>query len=100
MRPGHGGQLQLYNSPTHGQVWVATNVPGRSEVEVHAANWAHQLLGCLGVGDSFGTLSGLPAVLNSQHTLTKLRTTLPATFSLAISWASDPDPAATPATVT
>lgn len=81
---------ERYISPTHGQVWIATNVPGRSEIEIHAANWARELLGCLGVGDSFGTLEGLPAVLNSQATLAMLRNALPATFTLAISWAPLP----------
>lgn len=79
--------FERFISPKHGQVWVATNVPGRSEIEVHNANLAKQLLGCIGVGNGFGTLDGLPAVLNSVDTLNRLRAKLPGSFKLNISWA-------------
>ncbi len=81
-------RFEPFISPKHGHVWVATNVPGRSEIEVHNANLAKQLLGCIGVGNSFGTLDGLPAVLNSVDTLNRLRAKLPASFTLNISWAT------------
>ena len=86
--PAMAVNFERYISPKHGQVWVATNVPNRSEIEVHAANLARQLLGCLGVGDEFGVLDGLPAVLNSQATLAMLRETLPENFTLNIAWAN------------
>ncbi len=79
--------FERFISPKHGQVWVATNVPDRSEIEVHNANQSKQLLGCIGVGNTFGTLDGLPAVLNSVDTLNMLRATLPANFTLNITWA-------------
>lgn len=60
--------LIRYLSPKHGQTWrlhaPALGVWGtsalapegmRTEVEIHPANWARELLGCIGVG-----LSGLP----------------------------------------
>ena len=76
-----------YLSPTHGNVWMAQNVPGRGNIEIHNANWAKQLLGCIGVGDAFGILEGLPAVLNSVNTLNMLRDTLPQSFDLEITHA-------------
>ncbi|MGA7236316.1 MAG: DUF5675 family protein [Bryobacteraceae bacterium] len=79
-------RFERFISPKHGQVWVATDVPDRSEIEVHNANLAKQLLGCIGVGNSFGTLEGLPAVLNSVDTLNRLRATLPGSFRLNITW--------------
>lgn len=83
-----------YESPKHGQVWIVQNVAGRSNIEIHTANFWFQLLGCIGVGDSIGQLEYdsteypeytgkiFPAVLNSQKTLDMLRSTLPATFNL------------------
>jgi Family of unknown function (DUF5675) len=82
--------FERFMSPAHGQVWEATNVPERSEIEIHAANLASELKGCIGVGDTFGTLSGHAAVLNSQVTLNKLRAALPAKFQLNISWEVSP----------
>lgn len=73
-----------YESPKHGQVWMAQNVPNRSNIEIHNANFASQLLGCIGVGNSFGSINLTPAVLNSVNTLNKLRAELPSTFNLTI----------------
>jgi len=53
-------------------------------IEIHAANFAKQLLGCIAVGSSIGEIDGTPAVLNSQHTLLKLHTILPDHFTLTI----------------
>ena len=54
----------LYNSPKHGTVYMLQGVPGRSDVEIHAANfagdssigWACELLGCIAPGESIGPL--------------------------------------------
>lgn len=74
----------LYHSPRHGQVWMLRNVPGRTNCEIHAANTILDLEGCIGVGDSFGQVAGLPAVLNSKATLANLRAILPRSFLLTI----------------
>lgn len=42
--------LVWYNSPKHGRVPLLKNVKGFSYVEIHAANWATQLLGCIAPG--------------------------------------------------
>lgn len=57
-------QAEIYNSPKHGQVYMLQGVPGRSDVEIHAANfagdsslgWACELLGCIAPAMSIGTL--------------------------------------------
>ena len=77
--------VERYESPRHGQVWQVMNVPDRSNIEIHGANTINDLLGCIGVGDSYGNIDGLPAVLNSQVTLNKLRGILPDSFTLIIS---------------
>src|SRR4051812_13173320 len=43
-----------YNSPTHGHVWMLQDVPGRTEIEIHVANWPMELLGCIAPGQAFG----------------------------------------------
>lgn len=75
-----------YESPTKGQVWMAQNVPGRSDIELHNANFAYQLRGCLGVGSEIGQIGGVNAVLNSVSTLEELRGILPESFPLTIQW--------------
>ena len=55
----------IYNSPKHGQVYMLQGVPGRSEIEIHAANfsgdkalgWACELLGCIAPAMSIGQLA-------------------------------------------
>lgn len=76
--------VEQYQSPKHGQVWQIMDVPNRSNIEIHAANVASELLGCIGVGDSLGSIEGFPAVLNSQSTLQFLRNSLPNNFTLTI----------------
>ena len=74
-----------YNSPTKGAVWITQDVPGRSDIEIHAGNTEDDSLGCILVGDSLGIVNGLNAVLNSKVTLEKLHTILPDTFDLVVS---------------
>ena len=73
-----------HNSPEHPKTWEVTNVPGRSEILIHNANLPSQLLGCIGVGDGFGVLEGMKAVLNSVATMNVLRRILPEEFDLTI----------------
>lgn len=50
LSPKHGATWRLHNPALN--VYGTSAVPegGRSEIEIHAANWARQLLGCIGVG--------------------------------------------------
>lgn len=73
-----------YNSPKHGLVWEITPVEGRSNIEMHPGNDINDLLGCIAVGSSMGTVDGLPAVLNSRATFAALRHVLPEEFTLII----------------
>lgn len=76
--------VEAYESPTHGQVWQIMNVPNRTNIEIHAANWPAQLLGCIAVGESIDLIMGVMGVSNSDATLIMLRNTLPKAFELAI----------------
>lgn len=75
---------RLHKSPRFGWVYWITNVPGRSEIVMHAGNFAgdrakklrSDVRGCVLVGDSFGQLQGQFAVLRSGLTLQRLMTHL------------------------
>ena len=43
-------ELTLYHSPKHGVVPLFMNVPNFEYTEIHGANTANQLLGCVAVG--------------------------------------------------
>lgn len=44
-----------YNSPKHGpNTWQLEAVPGRTNIQIHIANWPSQLLGCIAPGLRFG----------------------------------------------
>ncbi len=73
-----------FQSPHNGDVWRAESVPNRSAIEIHSANFAKQLEGCIAVGDTIGEIGGIPAVLNSKLTLSKLHAILPDNFNLTI----------------
>jgi len=51
-------RLELYNSPKHGEVALLQGVPNFEYVEIHSANKASDLLGCIGVGE-FRSSSGV-----------------------------------------
>lgn len=76
--------VEKYLSPTKGDVWQVMNVPNRSNIEIHAANMASQLEGCIAPGDVMGSLAGVPAVLNSKSTFIMLKSILPDNFQLTI----------------
>ena len=69
-------------SPKHGPCFMLTGVPGRADVEIHAANWMGdqslgykcQLLGCIALGKAQGVLEGQEAVLLSQDALKEFLT--------------------------
>lgn len=54
------------------------NVPGRSEVKIHVANYASQLNGCIAVGSSYAFVNSdqTPDLVNSAKTLERLHNAL------------------------
>lgn len=73
-----------FQSPHNGDVWRTDSVPDRTAIEIHSANFAHQLEGCIAVGNAIGEIDGIPAILNSKQTLLKLHAILPDRFSLTV----------------
>lgn len=48
--------FKMVKSPTRGDVYEAVNVPGRTNIQIHPANWCRQLLGCIAIGRCEGTV--------------------------------------------
>ncbi len=74
-----------HTSPAHPNTWEITEVPNRVAILIHTGNAPKEdSRGCVLVGDNFGIVHGLPAVLDSAHTLKALKTLLPPKFELII----------------
>lgn len=55
------------NSPRFGDTFQVYEVPGRSKILFHKGNLADDSHGCILVGEQFGVLTEVPAVLASKH---------------------------------
>ena len=66
------------------QVYKVQEVPGRSNILIHIANWPSELLGCIGVGRNITELNGKPAIDHSTDTMKELLRTLPRSFYLQV----------------
>lgn len=45
-------RIEYEYSPSFGRfLWELKDVPGRSEIKIHPANFAHQLRGCIALGE-------------------------------------------------
>ena len=89
--PVGGYQARLYHSPTKGPVFRLDfeDTKPRSAIEIHSANIAEELLGCIAVGARYGVLLSQPAVLDSRVTLDMLLRRYHDGFHLAIEDATD-----------
>lgn len=78
--------VKKFNSPKHGLCFLIQNVPGRSMCEIHSANFARELLGCIAPGLSHADIDkdGLPDVTSSKIAMGKLLDFMPETFKLTI----------------
>lgn len=79
---------KLPNSPSFGydHIWIK-NVPNRTFIKIHRANYVKQLRGCIAVGKTKADLNGdgLNDITNSAITLTEMMKYLPQTFEIEIS---------------
>lgn len=73
-------RCEIVQSPKFGRVYGLRDVPGRSNILIHAANWAgdtskgyrSDLLGCIAPCMVFGQLNGQMAGLQSRVALAEL----------------------------
>ena len=63
-------------------LWEIKGVPGRSECKFHAANYWHQLNGCVALGDGLDDINndGYNDVLNSKKTMKAFHEALNGTY--------------------
>lgn len=84
----HGGFVgRKHFSPSNGDCIEIANVQGRTNIQIHAANFTRQILGCIAVGDGIKFLDDdtIPDITNSVRTLEHLLDALPDTFLIEIS---------------
>jgi Family of unknown function (DUF5675) len=58
--------LQRFHSSRFGHVWMVCEVPNRSSILIHPANWPSDVEGCIGLGKEIGELLEKKAILNSS----------------------------------
>lgn len=75
-------QVEPYSSPKYPDVWEITDVPERTHILIHVANYSRDVQGCIGVGMGLNTSDWM--VTHSQNAITLLRTKLPEEFELNI----------------
>jgi len=77
-----------HRSPKFGNsVWIQ-NVPNRSEILIHPANYVRQLLGCIAVGKDLRDIDGddLEDTTASRNTMNELLGLLPDSFEVKIEY--------------
>ena len=74
-------------SPKWGPCYEVANVPERTRILIHPANWESQLLGCIALGKGRGVLNGRPAITQSRDAIKEFHDHMrQADFMLHISW--------------
>ncbi len=63
-------------SPTFGETFEVTDVPGRSHILFHKGNTKADTKGCILVGQSFGLVKGHRAITGSSKAFSQLMQTL------------------------
>lgn len=74
------------SSPKYGKHFHIQNVPNRDLILVHAANFASDLLGCIGAGKSFADINsdGIMDIASSKAAMAELLSKFPKGFNLTI----------------
>jgi hypothetical protein len=77
-------KCKVYNSAKYQNVWEVTGVAGRDKILIHTGNTTKDIMGCILVGERFGRIDGLNAVLDSRAALSRLRMAINDDFTLTI----------------
>ena len=66
-------QVAEFSGNKYKDVFQILNVPQRTYILIHVANWSHELHGCIGVGGKHCTLNNLDAVGGSRAAFAELQ---------------------------
>lgn len=86
-------KCSIVDSPHHGKVYGVHEVPNRTNVLIHSANWIRQLQGCLALGNATGVVLGINGIMGSRDAVARFMADLDnEPFILTIAWEPDIDP--------
>lgn len=79
---------KTYSPSFKKQLWLIKNVPNRSGIRIHSANFVSELLGCIAPGLSRYDLNkdGIIDMKDSRKAMSLLEEELPDKFKLKIIW--------------
>lgn len=79
-------KVTRHYSPTFKECFLIENVPGRSEILIHAGNFVRNTRGCILIGTAHSNIDndGLIDVINSKIAMQNLLKLLPQQFELII----------------
>lgn len=81
-------ECAIVQSPKFGKVYEIKNVPDRTNVLAHPANWIRQLLGCLALGRAVGLVLGIKGLMSSKDAIEGFMADLDGEpFTLTVKWA-------------
>ncbi len=69
-------EVVAHKSPKFGRCYLLENVPGRSEILIHAGNTHEDTSGCILLGMMYGTLGTNTAILSSRAAMASFLTAL------------------------
>jgi len=75
-------QVERHDSPSKGDCYEILDVPERTHILIHVANWSHELMGCIAPGTGINLMN--PMVQHSRDALNEMFDELPDEFELEI----------------
>lgn len=69
-------KIKIHNSPKFGRVFQVMDVPGRSQILIHAGNTKEDTHGCILLGLMYGTIGTETAILSSRAALANFMTAM------------------------
>ena len=76
-------KVKRHISPSKGTCYSVEDVPGRTHILIHVANWSHELMGCIAPGVGVA-LTPTPMVTTSRNALNAMFNEYPDEFELEI----------------
>ncbi len=79
---------KTYSPAFKKDLWLIKNVPGRSGIRIHSANYVSELLGCIAPGMERYDLNndGIIDIKSSRKALDLMEENIPNKFKLEIKW--------------